>query len=148
MKILIKDPQITSDMLKPATKGSAGIDLLASIAHFKLLYAGESYVVHTGIQVSIPKGWVGLVIPRSGLGAYSGIVLGNLVGAIDSDYRGEILVPVWNRNFEGKAYRIDPYHRIAQLLVVPHYLYDNVEFVTGKLDTTDRDDSGFGSSGL
>ena len=147
MKVLIEDPDLAQEMFKPATPGSAGIYLRACITESKTLYAGDTQTILTGIRVAIPKGWVGLVTPKSGLGRDYGIVLGNLVGAIDSDYRGVIEVPLWNRNVEGKPYVIKPYSKIAQLIVVPYYSHQHVEFVT-KLDNTERGENGFGSTGL
>ena len=142
MKVKIIDPRITEEMLQPATSGSAGIDLRCCINTEMPLYPGMQCLYRTGIRVAIPKGYVGLITPRSGLGT-QGIVLGNLTGVIDSDYRGEILVCLWNRNYEGKPHRCKPMDKIAQLIAVPH---NSIVEIVNELDTTERNGNGFGST--
>ena len=126
-------------------KGDAGIDLHTANDHPHALYPGDVNIFGTGIALSIPEGWVGLITPRSGLGT-RGLILANGTGVIDSSYRGEVMLPLWNRNDVGRAIEIDPYMKVAQLIVVPHYGPEYIEFVD-ELDDTDRGDNGFGSTG-
>ena len=101
--------------------------------------------VKTGIKVAIPEHWVGLIIPRSGMGVKQGLALGNTVGCIDSNYRGELIIPITNRSVQ--MFDIKPMDRVAQLVIVPHYEYSKLEQVD-ELDATDRGTNGFGSSGI
>ncbi len=128
-----------------ATEGSAGIDLQACIEEPILIKAGESVLVGTGISIYIkdPK-YAGLILPRSGLGSKHGIVLGNLVGLIDSDYQGELMVSVWNRSWED--YVLEPATRFAQYTVVP-VVTPRFELVESYDSETGRGESGFGSTG-
>jgi dUTP pyrophosphatase len=102
-------------------------------------------LIPTGLTFEIPRGFAGAIAPRSGLGHKHGIVLGNLIGVIDSDYRGEVQVSLWNRSNE--AYRVNPEDRIAQMLFIP-----SVQLVITEVDNinndTDRDSAGFGTTGL
>jgi dUTP pyrophosphatase len=125
------------------TKGSAGVDIVASVRGSKTLMPKETYVVSTGLKLEIPEGYFGMLVPRSGLASKSGIVLANTVGIIDSDYRGELLVPLMNRSEE--AFEIKSGYRIAQLLLLPYIPFKAV--YTG-VDKTDRGDGGFGSTGV
>jgi len=124
--------------------GAAGLDLRACIDAPLRLEPGDSQLVPSGIAIHIgDPGHAALVLPRSGLGAKQGIVLGNLVGLIDSDYQGQVFVSVWNR---GKAaFTIQPMDRIAQMIVVP---VRQVEWnVVDAFESSSRGASGFGSTG-
>lgn len=124
-----------------ATSGSAGIDLYATIS-VRTIEPEQVVTANTGIAVSIPKGYVGLIMPRSGLGT-KGLVLGNLTGVIDSDYRGEIILQLWNRG--NTPITINNLDRVAQMLIVP-VAQPTIE-VVDELDATERGDKGFGSTG-
>lgn len=146
MKIKILDDRLHNEKYLPryTTDGAAGLDLRACITSQVNLWAMQTLMVHTGIAVAIPVGHVGFLVPRSGLGA-SGLVLGNLVGVIDSDYRGEVCVVLWNRSSEGFL-RIAPMDRIAQMVIVP-VANGHIEFVS-ELDGTSRGAGGFGHTGI
>lgn len=145
MKIKILDSGIPPESIKPTTLGSAGIDLRAILDNPVTIYPNQQILIPTGISVAIPKGWVGLISPRSGLGI-TGLVIGNLTGVIDSDYRGEIVVCLWNRH-DVRRFEIQQYERIAQMYLVPHYDYSQIKIVN-ELDETDRGLGGFGSTGI
>src|SRR4029077_10250910 len=116
LKIL--DPRLVENMPAYATPGSAGLDLRACIDQTLELKPGQTELVPTGIAIHLAdSGLAAIVIPRSGLGHKHGIVLGNLVGLIDSDYQGQIFVSVWNRG--GAGFTLQPLERIAQLVIVP-----------------------------
>lgn len=128
-----------------ATLGSAGIDLRACITEPILIKAGDSVLIGTGISIYIKDpSYVGVILPRSGLGSNHGIVLGNLVGLIDSDYQGELMVSVWNRSWED--YVLEPATKFAQYVVLPVVTprFDLVEDFYG---STFRGVNGFGHSG-
>lgn len=129
-----------------ATEGSAAIDLRACIEEPILIPAGESVLVGTGISVWVKDpNFAGVILPRSGLGSKSGIVLGNLVGLIDSDYQGELMVSVWNRSWED--FTLEPATKFAQYMIVPVVTprFNLVEdFEVG----TFRGEGGFGHSGM
>ncbi len=142
MKIL--DERIRSMLPHYATSGAAGLDLRACIDEPLTLQAGASELVPSGIAIHIgDPGYAAVVLPRSGLGVKHGIVLGNLVGLIDSDYQGQVLVSLWNR---GQApFTVQPLDRIAQLVVVP---VAQVELrVVEEFEASSRGGSGFGSTG-
>ena len=126
------------------TAGAAGLDLRACLEAPLTLMPGDSELVPSGISIHIgDAGFAAIILPRSGLGAKHGIVLGNLVGLIDSDYQGQLLVSVWNRG--QAAFTIQPLDRIAQLVVVP---VQQVEFnVVEEFDSSRRGAGGFGSTG-
>ena len=126
------------------TPGAAGLDLRACLDAPLELKPGDSQLVAAGIAIHIgDPGFAAIVVPRSGLGAKHGIVLGNLVGLIDSDYQGQVLVSVWNRG--QAAFTIQPMDRIAQLVVVP---VQQVEFnVVEDFQSSSRGAGGFGSTG-
>lgn len=125
------------------TEGAAGYDLRACVEAPVTLEPGEGYSFPTGLAGEIPQGLVGLVFCRSGLGVKHGVSLPNCVGVIDSDYRGELIVPL--RNFGDKAYTIQPGERIAQLVLVPVFLPPVAE--VEELSETQRGTGGFGSTG-
>jgi dUTP pyrophosphatase len=127
-----------------ATPGAAGMDLRACIEAPVRLHPGESMLVPSGIAIHLDNpGMAAMILPRSGLGHKHGIVLGNLVGLIDSDYQGEIFISLWNRGHE--VFLLNPLDRIAQLVVVPVL---QVAFnVVDKFEESHRGDGGFGSTG-
>lgn len=127
-----------------ATEGSAGLDLRACLDEPLILAPGETHLIKTGLAVHIADpSYAGLVLPRSGLGHKHGIVLGNLVGLIDSDYQGELMVSCWNRGHE--SFTIQPGERIAQYVLVPVV---QAEFnVVTSFEASSRGVGGFGSSG-
>ena len=140
------DPRLGREIPLPeyATEGSAGLDLRACIDQPATLGPGETLLVNTGLAVHIADpGYAAVILPRSGLGHRHGIVLGNLVGLIDSDYQGEILISCWNRGPE--PYVIEPGERIAQLVVVPvaRARFERVE----TFSETERGTGGFGHTG-
>jgi dUTP pyrophosphatase len=144
LEVKILDQRIRHAMPHYATAGAAGLDLRACLDMPLTLEAGDSQLVPSGIAIHLgDPGYAAIVLPRSGLGAKHGIVLGNLVGLIDSDYQGEVLVSVWNR---GKsAFTIEPMDRIAQLVVVP---VAQVELhVVEEFAASRRGTGGFGSTG-
>ena len=127
-----------------ATGGSAGLDLRACIDEPILLRAGDSALIPTGLAIHLgDPGLAAIIIPRSGLGHKHGIVLGNLVGLIDSDYQGQLMVSCWNRGRD--AFEVKPLERIAQLVVVPVV---QVELnVVDSFEESARGAGGFGSTG-
>ncbi len=130
---------------KYETKGSAGLDLRACIDEQLVLDPGKTEMIPMGFAMHLEdKNLAALVIPRSGLGSKFGIVLGNLVGLIDSDYQGELMVPAWNRS--EKKFEINPGDRIAQMIVVPIVQVD-LEIVED-FKESERGSKGFGSSGI
>ena len=142
MKIL--DPRIRETLPQYGTPGAAGLDLRACLDAPLELKPGDSQLVPSGIAIHIgDPGYAAIVLPRSGLGAKHGIVLGNLVGLIDSDYQGQVFISVWNRG--QAAFTIQPMDRIAQLVVVP---VQQVEFnVVEEFQSSGRGAGGFGSTG-
>ena len=127
-----------------ATEGSAGLDLRAAINKKMKLYSKETILIPTGLSIFIEdKDYAATLLPRSGLGHKKGIVLGNLVGLIDSDYQGELMISCWNRSKEN--YIIEPLDRIAQMIFikVEHPKLEVVE----EFRTSKRGEKGFGSSG-
>ena len=142
--VRILDPRIADRLPAYATPGSAGLDLRACIDAPIVLAPGAAELLPTGIAIHIgDPGHAALILPRSGLGHKHGIVLGNLVGLIDSDYQGPLMVSCWNR---GQApFTIEPFERIAQLVVVPVV---QAEFrVVASFDASGRGSGGFGSTG-
>ncbi len=146
VKLKILDPRLGREFPLPAhaTPGSAGMDLRACLAEPLVLAAGRSELIPTGISIYVEDpSLAAVLLPRSGLGHKNGIVLGNLVGLIDSDYQGPLMVSCWNRGTT--AFTINPGDRIAQLVFVPVV---QVDFeVVEDFAATARGDGGFGSSG-
>ncbi|MFW0072483.1 MAG: dUTP diphosphatase [Coxiella-like endosymbiont] len=127
-----------------ATSGSAGLDLRACLDEPLEIHPGETYLIHAGIAIHLNDANVAVaILPRSGLGHKHGIVLGNLIGLIDSDYQGPLMISCWNRSKE--TYAIQPGERIAQLMIVP-ILKAQFELVD-EFEETERGVGGFGSSG-
>jgi dUTP pyrophosphatase len=128
-----------------ATLGSAGMDLRAALEQPLTLAPGESALVPSGIALHIADpGWCALIVPRSGLGHKHGLVMGNLVGVIDADYQGPLMISCWNRG--AHPYTIEVGDRIAQLLLVP-VAQARLNIVT-EFVATERGDGGFGSTGI
>ncbi|ODA20918.1 dUTP diphosphatase [Photobacterium damselae] len=144
LKIL--DPRVGNEFPLPAyaTEGSAGLDLRACLDQALTVAPGETHLVPTGLAIHIAdNSLAATILPRSGLGHKHGIVLGNLVGLIDSDYQGQLMVSVWNRG--QSTFTIEPGDRIAQLVFVPVV---QTEFnLVEDFSATDRGEGGFGHSG-
>lgn len=146
VRLKVLDPKIGKEIPLPVrgTDGSAGVDLRACLETPLTLSPGECELIHTGIAIHIEDpGLAAVILPRSGLGHKHGIVLGNLVGLIDSDYQGEVLISCWNRG--SKPFRIEPGERIAQLVVVPVVQAD-FEVVESFAESA-RGAGGFGHTG-
>lgn len=146
VQLKILDKRIGQDFPLPtyATDGSAGLDLRACLDEPLEIHPGETHLINTGMAIHLQDPNVAAtILPRSGLGHKHGIVLGNLVGLIDSDYQGLLKISCWNR---GKTiYSVQPGERIAQLVIVPVL---KAQFqVVDEFATTDRGEDGFGSSG-
>lgn len=147
MKIDVKvmDPRIAAQMPEYATPGSAGLDLRACIDAPVTLAPNAWQLVPTGLAIHLADpGYAALILPRSGLGHKHGIVLGNLVGLIDSDYQGQLMVSAWNRS--DVAFTIEPMERIAQLMIVP-VVQAQFNVVSDFAATTERGAGGYGSTG-
>jgi dUTP pyrophosphatase len=144
VKLRVLDERIRDSLPAYATTGSAGFDLRAVLDEPMPLEPGQTELISTGLSLFIEdSGYAGLILPRSGLGHKHGIVLGNLVGLIDSDYQGPLMVSVWNR---GKnLFTINPMERLAQLVIVPvaQVRFDLVD----EFEATRRAEGGFGSTG-
>lgn len=146
VKLKILDERIGGKFPLPhyATAGSAGLDLRACLKETLILDPGASVLIPSGIAIHIADpGYAAMLLPRSGLGHKHGIVLGNLVGLIDSDYQGEILVSCWNRGRE--AFAVQPGERIAQMVIVP-VVQASFEVVR-EFEISERGAGGFGHSG-
>ena len=146
IQLRLLDERLGRDYPLPdyATKGSAGFDLRACVHEPLLVEPGQTELIPTGIAIHIndPK-LAAIILPRSGLGHKHGIVLGNLVGLIDSDYQGQVLVSCWNRSCQ--PFTIDPGLRLAQMVIVPIV---QVEFdVVRDFDASTRGEGGFGHTG-
>ena len=142
--VKILDPRIKDQLPHYATPGSAGLDLRACIDSALTLKPGQAELIPSGIAIHLDDpGLAAIILPRSGLGHKHGIVLGNLVGLIDSDYQGQILVSVWNRG--QKDFVLNPMERIAQLVVVP--VIQVALNVVQEFDESHRGAGGFGSTG-
>ncbi|MEE3319554.1 MAG: dUTP diphosphatase [Pseudomonadota bacterium] len=142
----VLDPRLGDTIPLPhyATEGSAGLDLRAMVKEPLALTPGDTQLLPTGMAIYISDpGYAGMILPRSGLGHKHGIVLGNLVGLIDSDYQGELMVSCWNRSQQ--PFTIEPGERIAQLVIVPvmQVQLEQVDTFT----SSDRGTGGFGHSG-
>lgn len=144
LDVRILDARLSADLPRYATRGSAGLDLRACIDAPMTLKPGESNLVASGIAIHLDdEGLAAMILPRSGLGHKHGIVLGNLVGLIDSDYQGQIFVSIWNRG--QKEYTVQPLERIAQLIVVPVVQVD-LNIVDDFVES-ERGAGGFGHTG-
>ena len=146
IQLKILDPRIGKDIALPeyATSGSAGMDLRAALEETTEIQPGETLLIPTGLSIYVEDpNMAAVVLPRSGLGHKHGIVLGNLVGLIDSDYQGQLFVSCWNRG--KKSFSIGVGDRIAQLVIVPVI---QVDFeIVENFESTHRGAGGFGHSG-
>ena len=142
--VKILDERLRENLPAYATSGSAGLDLRACLESSVELAPGATTLVPTGMALHLDDaGLAAMILPRSGLGHKHGIVLGNLVGLIDSDYQGQIFVSVWNRG--STSFTIQPLERIAQLVIVPVV---QVGFnIVEEFAESDRGEGGFGSTG-
>jgi dUTP pyrophosphatase len=142
--IKILDPRMKDQLPRYATAGSAGLDLRACIEAPLTLEPGATALVPTGLAIHLADpGYAAMILPRSGLGHKNGIVLGNLVGLIDSDYQGQLMVSAWNRS--QVTFTLQPMDRLAQLVVVP-VLQPGFNVVE-EFSSTERGAGGFGSTG-
>lgn len=146
LQVKILSSKIGDTIALPAysTEGSAGMDLRACLDDSLLLGPGTTSLIPTGLAIYIEDpGFAALILPRSGLGHKHGIVLGNLVGLIDSDYQGELMISAWNRG--DSSFTIEPGDRIAQLIIVP--VHQARFTIVNEFSSTQRGANGFGSSG-
>jgi dUTP pyrophosphatase len=142
--IKVLDSRMAAQLPHYATPGSAGLDLRACLDEALVLAPGQTQLIPTGLSIHIgDPGFAAMLLPRSGLGHKHGIVLGNLVGLIDSDYQGPLMVSCWNRG--NAPFTIEPMERVAQMVIVPV-----VQAVFRRVDsfsTSERGEGGFGSTG-
>ena len=144
IQLRVLDPRLDDALPAYATPGSAGLDLKAAIEAPLVLAPGETTLIPTGLSIFIADpGYAGMILPRSGLGHKHGIVLGNLVGLIDSDYQGPLMVSAWNRS--QTPFTVEPLERLAQLVIVPvaRAAFEKVAC----FEATARGAGGFGSTG-
>lgn len=142
--VKILDPRMKEQLPTYATTGSAGLDLRACIDAPVVIEPGATHLIPTGLAINIADpGYAAMILPRSGLGHKHGIVLGNLVGLIDSDYQGQLMVSTWNRG--QTAFTLNPMERLAQLVIVPVL---QIDFnVVEEFASSERGAGGFGSTG-
>jgi dUTP pyrophosphatase len=146
MKVKVQKVSPRAILPKYATDGSAAFDLHVLLDEPLYLNPGECRILSTGLAFQFDKQYAALILPRSGLGAKNGIVLGNLLGLCDSDYTGTYGITAWNRNHDGEAFKINDGDRLAQCMIVPVV---HAEFeVVDSLSETSRNANGFGSSGV
>ena len=144
VQLKIINPIMQNYLPTYATTGSAGLDLRACVDSKITLKAGQSTLIPTGIAIYLDNpNLAAMLLPRSGLGHKHGIVLGNLVGLIDSDYQGELMVSLWNRS--DADFEIQPFDRIAQMVIVP--VVQATFEVVDEFATSERGTGGFGSTG-
>jgi dUTP pyrophosphatase len=146
MKIDLKilDERLRDQLPHYATPGSAGLDLRACLEAPLTLEPGATALVPTGLAIHLADpGYAAVILPRSGLGHKHGIVLGNLVGLIDSDYQGQLMISTWNRG--NQAFVLNPFERLAQLVVVP--VVQATFNIVEEFESSDRGAGGFGSTG-
>ena len=144
LQVKILDERIKNNLPQYATSGSAGLDLKACLDEAITIEPGQTVLVPTGIAIYLDDpAYAALILPRSGLGHKHGIVLGNLVGLIDSDYQGQLMVSTWNRG--QTSFKLEPMERLAQLVIVP---VAQVAFeIVDEFDSSQRGAGGFGSTG-
>ncbi len=142
--VKILDPRMQDQLPAYATGGSAGLDLRACLDQPLVLEPGMTQLIPTGLAIHVADpSYAAMILPRSGLGHKHGIVLGNLVGLIDSDYQGPLMVSAWNRS--AVAYTLEPMERLAQLVVLP---IAQIQFnIVENFDASSRGTGGFGSTG-
>jgi dUTP pyrophosphatase len=144
IELKILDPRMAEVLPAYATSGSAGLDLRACLDAPLTLEPGQAELIPTGLAMHIgDPGWCAMLLPRSGLGHKHGIVLGNLVGLIDSDYQGPLMVSCWNRG--RTSFVVQPMERIAQMVIVP--VVQAAFRVVDSFDASARGEGGFGSTG-
>ena len=144
LDIRILDERIRSQLPAYGTQGAAGLDLRACIDAPLTIAPGETVLIPSGMAIHLADpGYAAMILPRSGLGHKHGIVLGNLVGLIDSDYQGQIMVSTWNRGTE--SFTLNPLDRLAQLVIVP--VMQMTFNIVDEFDASTRGDGGFGSTG-
>lgn len=144
IQVKVLDQRMQQQLPTYATHGSAGLDLRACIDTPIIMHPGHTELIATGIAIHIADNRLcAMILPRSGLGHKHGIVLGNLVGLIDSDYQGQLMVPLWNRSKE--AFTLNPMERMAQLVFVP-VIQVNFDQVN-EFSASSRGEKGFGSTG-
>lgn len=146
IEVKILNPRVGNEIPLPtyATPGSAGMDLRVCLEQPLTIAPGETHLLPTGLAMHISDpGLAATILPRSGLGHKHGIVLGNLVGLIDSDYQGELMISCWNRGSD--SFTIQPGERVAQLVIVP--VVQAGLTVVEEFDTSERGEGGFGHSG-
>jgi dUTP pyrophosphatase len=144
IRFKLLDPRLAEQLPAYATPGSAGLDLRAALDAPRVLAPGQAELIPTGLAIHIgDPGLAAMILPRSGLGHKHGIVLGNLVGLIDSDYQGPLMVSCWNRGAE--PFTVQPLERIAQLVIVPvvQAAFERVD----SFEASARGEGGFGSTG-
>ncbi|HSV71180.1 MAG TPA: dUTP diphosphatase [Methylibium sp.] len=142
--VKVLDPRLADQLPAYATPGSAGLDLRACLDAPLVLEPGQAQLIPTGLAIHIgDPGLAAMILPRSGLGHKHGIVLGNLVGLIDSDYQGPLMVSCWNRGVA--SFTLQPLERIAQLVIVP--VVQAAFRVVDEFDASARGEGGFGSTG-
>lgn len=144
LDLKILDPRMREYLPAYATPGSAGLDLRACLDTQMMLEPGQTVLVPTGLAIHVgDPGYAALILPRSGLGHKHGIVLGNLVGLIDSDYQGELMISTWNRG--QTTFKLNPMERLAQLVIVPVV---QAQFnIVDDFAPSERGAGGFGSTG-
>jgi dUTP pyrophosphatase len=143
IEVKVLDPRMAEQMPRYATPGSAGLDLRACLDAPLVLEPGHSALIPTGLSIHIgDPGLAAMLLPRSGLGHKHGIVLGNLVGLIDSDYQGPLMVSCWNRGLA--AFTVQPMERIAQMVIVP--VVQASFRLVDEFDASHRGEGGFGST--
>lgn len=144
VELKILDTRLNEAMPSYATTGSAGLDLRACLDEAITIQPGETTLIPTGMAIHLADpNYAAMILPRSGLGHKHGIVLGNLVGLIDSDYQGQLFVSCWNRS--QTAFVMNPMERMAQLVIVP-VIQANFS-VVDEFDASERGEGGFGSTG-
>ncbi len=144
LQVKILDERMRNNLPQYATSGSAGLDLRACLDEAIIIEPGQTVLVPTGLSIFLDDpAYAALILPRSGLGHKHGIVLGNLVGLIDSDYQGQLMVSTWNRG--QTAFKLEPMERLAQLVIVPVAQVEWSEVT--EFSASDRGAGGFGSTG-
>jgi dUTP pyrophosphatase len=142
--VKVLDSRLNDQLPHYATTGSAGLDLRAALHAPMVLQPGETQLIPTGLAIHIADpGYAAMILPRSGMGHKHGIVLGNLVGLIDSDYQGQLMVSTWNRG--AAAFTLQPMERLAQLVIVP--VVQASFRIVADFDASARGAGGFGSTG-
>lgn len=145
VQLKILNEQIREFLPKAETAGAAGVDLRAAIDEAVTILPGQTQLIPTGLAIFLDDArFAAMILPRSGLGHKHGIVLGNLVGLIDSDYQGQLMVSLWNRGNE--AFKLQPLERMAQLVIVPVMRADFQ--IVNEFAPSERGSGGFGSTGL